>query len=298
MREVAVAATQRTLGAALRQATADLRRAGIEGAGDDARRLLAAALPLSAAQLLSRPERPLSAVERERFGRSIARRIAREPVSRILGERDFYGRTFAISPATLDPRPDSETLVGAVLELAGSEGWLQRPLRILDVGTGSGCLLLTLLAELPHASGIGTDASAAALHVARVNARQLGVSQRTQWLAADVLEAVRGPFDILISNPPYIPTQEIAQLDPEVRCFDPPLALDGGEDGLRFFRRLVAGIPSAVPNGWVVLEVGHEQAGAVAALLASQLPARGDGDIRFYRDVAGRERCVAARARN
>ena len=127
MREAAaVAAAQLTLGAALRQATADLRRAGIEGAGDDARRLLASVLGLSAAQVLGRPERLLSAEEAESFGRCIARRVAREPVSRILGERDFYGRSFAISPATLDPRPDSETLIEAALEFAAAEGWLAR----------------------------------------------------------------------------------------------------------------------------------------------------------------------------
>ena len=222
MRDVAGTVAQLTLGAALRQVTAQLRHAGVESAGDDARRLLAAVLELSTAQILARPERPLSPDEAESVGRCVARRVAREPVSRILGERDFYGRSFAISPATLDPRPDSETLIAAALELAASEGWLARPLRILDVGTGSGCLLLTLLAELPGAVGVGTDTSVAALDVARANAQRLGVADRAQWLAADALEAVRGKFDILISNPPYIPTQEIAGLDPEVRRYDPP----------------------------------------------------------------------------
>jgi release factor glutamine methyltransferase len=294
MRDVAGAAAQLTLAATLRQATAQLRRAGIEGAGDDARRLLCAVLGLSAAQILARPERTMRPEEAESFGRCIARRVAREPVSRILGEREFYGRSFAISPATLDPRPDSEALIGAALELAALEGWLARPLRILDVGTGTGCLLLTLLAELPRALGVGTDTSTAALAVARANAQRLGVADRAQWLCADALESIRGPFDILVSNPPYIPTAEIAGLDPEVRCFDPPSALDGGVDGLRFFHRLVAGIPGIVPHGWAVLEVGHDQADAVAALLAS----RGLGNIRFYRDVAGKRRCVAARAQN
>jgi release factor glutamine methyltransferase len=298
MRDGARSVPQLALGSALRQATADLRRAGIESAGDDARRLLAALLGLSAAQILSRPERPLSPEEIEGFARRLARRIAREPVSRILGERDFYGRRFAISPATLDPRPDSETLIAAALELAAAEGWLARPLRILDVGTGSGCLLITLLAELPGAVGVGTDTSAAALDVARGNARRLGVAHRAQWLAADALEAVRGLFDILISNPPYIRRGELAGLDPEVRCYDPPSALDGGEDGLGFFRRLVARMGHVVADGWVVLEVGHDQADAVAALLASRSSATRAADIRFYSDVAGRRRCVAARARN
>src|SRR5436853_5104730 len=200
----AATASPLTLGAVLRQATAHLRHAGIENPGDDARRLLAAVLGLSSAQVLGRPEQPLRPEEAERVGRCVARRVAREPVSRILGEREFYGRSFAISPATLDPRPDSETLVAAVLELAAAEGWLARPLRLLDVGTGSGCLLLTLLAELPDAAGVGTDTSIAALDVARANAQRLGVADRAQWLAADALEAIRGKFDILISNPPYI----------------------------------------------------------------------------------------------
>jgi release factor glutamine methyltransferase len=297
MRDVTVTVAQLTLGAALRQATAQLRRAGVENAGDDARRLLGAVLALSAAQVLARPERTLSPQEAERVGRCVARRVAREPVSRILGERDFYGRSFAISPATLDPRPDSETLVAAVLELAAAEGWLARPLRLLDVGTGSGCLLLTLLAELPDAAGVGTDTSIAALDVARANAQRLGVADRAQWLAADALEAIRGKFDILISNPPYIPTHELAGLDPEVRGYDPPSALDGGADGLRFFHRLLARTGDIVVDGLTVLEVGHDQADAVAALLSSTGSAASVRDIRFYRDVAGKRRCVAARSR-
>lgn len=297
MRDVTVTVAQLTLGGALQQATADLRRAGVEGAGDDARRLLAAALGLSTAQILARPERTLSPEEAESVGRCVARRVAREPVSRILGVRDFYGRSFAISPATLDPRPDSETLIAAVLELAASEGWLARPLRLLDVGTGSGCLLLTLLAELPGAAGVGTDTSVAALNVARANAQRLGLTDRAQWLAADALEAIRGEFDILISNPPYIPTRDIAGLDPEVRLYDPPSALDGGADGLRFFHRLLARMRHVVVDGWTVLEVGHDQADAVAALLSSTGSAARTGNIRFYRDVAGKRRCVAARSR-
>jgi release factor glutamine methyltransferase len=297
MRDVTVTVAQLTLGGALQQATADLRRAGVEGAGDDARRLLAAALGLSTAQILARPERTLSPEEAESVGRCVARRVAREPVSRILGVRDFYGRSFAISPATLDPRPDSETLIAAVLELAASEGWLARPLRLLDVGTGSGCLLLTLLAELPGAAGVGTDTSVAALNVARANAQRLGLTDRAQWLAADALEAIRGEFDILISNPPYIPTRDIAGLDPEVRLYDPPSAIDGGVDGLRFFHRLLARMRHVVVDGWTVLEVGHDQADAVAALLSSTGSAASTGNIRFYRDVAGKRRCVAAGSR-
>jgi release factor glutamine methyltransferase len=286
-------AAQLRLGDALRRATADLYRAGIEGAGNDARRLLSAALGWSAAQVLAHPERPLSAAQIESFGRSIARRVAREPVSRILGEREFYGRTFGISPATLDPRADSETLIDAALALVALEGWQAQPVRILDVGTGSGCLLLTLLAELPAALGVGTDVSVAALKVARANAERLGLARRAHWLCGDVLEALRGSFHILIANPPYIPRRQIAQVEPEVRDHDPALALDGGEDGLNCFRRLIAKAGEVVADGWLVLEIGHDQADDVAALLA----AKGLGNIRVHRDVAGRRRCVAVRTR-
>jgi len=289
-----VAAPPLTVAEALRRATAELRRAGIEGAGNDARRLLSVALGLSAAQVLARPERSLRPEEVKGFDHLIARRSTRAPVSRILGEREFYGRTFGISPATLDPRPDSETLIEATLELVALEGWCSRALRILDVGTGSGSLLLTLLAELPGAFGVGTDVSVAALETARGNAVRLGLAGFAGWLAGDLVEAVRGPFDILISNPPYIPTSEIAQVEPEVREHDPILALDGGPDGLSFFRRLGARAGEIVPDGWIVLEIGYNQADAVATLLAAQ----GLRKISVQPDVAGRRRCVAARTRN
>jgi release factor glutamine methyltransferase len=290
----AVAARPLTLADALRRATADLGSAGIEGPGNDARLLISTALGLSAAQMLARPERPLRCEEVERFGRLIARRAAREPVSRILGEREFYGRTFGISPATLDPRPDSETLIDATLELVAREGWQSRALRILDVGTGSGCLLLTLLAELPSAFGVGSDVSVAALATARANAVRLGLARSAGWLAGDLVAAVRGPFDILISNPPYIPSLEIAQAEPEVREHDPLVALDGGADGVAFFRRLSRVVAKIVPDGWIVLETAHNQADAVATLLAAE----GLRKISVQRDVAGRRRCVAARTRN
>lgn len=298
MPEAAQTAIEPTLGTLLRQATADLQRAGVDNAGNDARRLLAAVLGLTGAQILSRPERQLSPEQTELFGRCIARRCRREPVSRILGERDFYGRSFIVSPATLDPRPDSEALIAATLELARREGRLAAPLRILDVGTGSGCLLLTLLCELPNAVGVGTDISEAALEVARDNARRLGVGDRAQWLFRDALDAIDGHFDILVANPPYVRSADIAHLEPEVRCFDPLSALDGGGDGLHFFRRFAARIPAVIPDGWVVLEVGYDQADAVAGLLAAAVPGSKSDDIVFGRDVTGTRRCVAVRTRN
>jgi release factor glutamine methyltransferase len=285
-----------TLTEALRQAAARLRRAGIENAGEDARRLAAAVLGLTRAAILREPHRALSPEDAERLHRAIARRLLREPVSRIIGTRDFYGRSFCLSPATLDPRPDSETVVTAAIELVREEGWLVAPLSVLDIGTGSGCLIVTLLLELPAATGVGTDISATALAIARHNARSLGVEHRSRWIAADGLAGIDGRFDVLVCNPPYIPSAEIARLEPEVRDFDPHAALDGGGDGLSMFRRLAAEIGRLVPEGWIILEVGDGQADAVTALLA---PVAGGspGDVRLFRDVAGRRRCVALRTR-
>lgn len=285
-----------TVGSAVRELTRQLTLAGIDGAGGDVRRLMAGALHASGADLLRVPERTLTPAEFQRVQACVERRRQREPVSRILGERDFYGRTFSISPATLDPRPDSETLIAAALEIAREEGWLSQPLRILDVGTGSGCLLLTLLCELPQASGLGTDISQAALEVAALNARRFGLEQETAWLQADGLESIAGPFHILVANPPYVRTADISGLEPEVRQFDPIQALDGGPDGLVLYRRLAQGIQRVIsPTGWVVFEVGHDQADAVAGLLTSENAGMDRSRIRIRHDVAGKRRCVAAR---
>lgn len=285
-----------TAGAALRAWTALLARAGIEGAGGDVRRLIAAVLDVPAARLLSEPERVLTPAQLATLSGYVARRARREPVSRILGRRDFYGRTFAVSPATLDPRPESETLIEAALGVARKEGWEKRRLRILDVGTGSGCLLLTLLCEMEGAHGIGTDISPAALAVACDNADRLGVSQRASWLVADGLETVPGTFHMLIGNPPYVRTSEIAHLEPEVCKFDPATALDGGTDGLAVYRSLAPRLARVVPDGWVILEVGHDQADGVISIVADSL-GQAVADMRVYHDVAGQRRCVAMRTR-
>lgn len=285
-----------TVGAALRQWTAALARAGIEEAGGDVRRLMAGRLDVSAARLLSESERILTAAELAALSVCMARRARREPVSRILGQRDFYGRTFAVSPATLDPRPESETLIEAAIEVAREEAWEGVGLDILDVGTGSGCLLLTLLCELEGARGTGTDVSEAALAVACANAGRLGLAQSTSWLTAAGLDSVPGPFHMLISNPPYVRTEEIAHLEPEVRNFDPAVALDGGADGLAVYRSLAPQLVRVVPDGWIVLEVGYDQAEAVASIIVGGA-GQAVADSRIYRDVAGKRRCVAMRTR-
>ena len=230
-----------TVASALRQAAAVLAARRHRGGRQ---RCAPAAWPLpwtlSSADILRAPERALSpAAGRSVLRGYIERRARREPVSRILGERDFYGRSFAISPATLDPRPDSETLIAAALELVREEAWTTRPLRILDVGTGSGCLLLTLLAELPAATGLGTDISPAALDAARITPASLDWLIASNGCRPTPLKASPGGFHMLVANPPYVRTAEIAALEPEVRSFDPVQALDGGADGLDFYRRLV-----------------------------------------------------------
>ena len=283
-----------TIASALRELTGELNRAGIDGAGGDVRRLLAEALGVSSADILREPERAIGPAEFEALRGYVERRKLHEPVSRILGRREFYGRSFAVSPATLDPRPDSETAIVAALEIAREEGWQSAPIRILDVGTGTGCLLLTLLCELPNATGLGTDISESALATACDNARRLGTMPRAGWKKADALEGIGDSFHILIANPPYVRTGDIAHLDPEVRNFDPAIALDGGIDGLTVYRRLLERAGTVVPNGWIVLEVGHDQADAVAGLLASRAYVDANG-IRVHRDVSGRRRCVAAR---
>jgi release factor glutamine methyltransferase len=285
-----------TVAAVMRELAAQLASAGIEEAGGDVRRLAAGALGVSSADILKAPERVLTTAQVQLLRGYAERRRRREPVSRILGERDFYGRTFAISPATLDPRPDSETVLAATLEVVREEGWLSQPLRILDVGTGSGCLLLTLLCELPQATGLGTDISTAALAVASCNARRLGLEERVSWQQADGLENIAGAFHVLVSNPPYVRTADIAALQPEVRSFEPVAALDGGPDGLAVYRALLPRVAHVVaPGGWVVLEVGHDQADRVVALLTSENTGMDGARIRVRRDVAGKRRCVAAR---
>jgi release factor glutamine methyltransferase len=199
-----------------------------------------------------------------------------------------------LSTATLDPRPDSETLIDAALGLAAEEGWGNAPIRILDIGTGTGCLLLTLLAELPRATGLGTDISEAALTAARQNAQALGVADRAAFARHDMLDGIAGPFGLVISNPPYIASADIPALAPEVHRYDPRAALDGGPDGLDFYRRIANGL-EGVRGGWVLLELGMGQADAVALLLQQAFVKTLHAELRRYDDLGGHTRCVALR---
>lgn len=278
-----------TIGAALQETRIALRTAGIESAALDARLLVAAALETRIETVTAWPERALSAEAAARLAGLLRRRTAREPMAYILGRREFWSLDFAVTPATLTPRPDSETLVETVLDSLLDR---QAPLRLLDFGAGTGCLLLALLSELPQASGIGIDRDLAALEVARMNADRLGLAERVSFVRGDWGQGVAGVFDLVISNPPYIPTADIATLAPELR-YEPLLALDGGPDGLDAYRAL---IPDAArllkPGGLVTLEVGAGQAPAVESLLH----AAGFVSIETRADLAGIGRCVKALA--
>ncbi len=275
-----------TAGEALARATALLRRAGVEGPRRDARLLLAETLSASPGALFGTPEQRLNGLEAARFAGFVARRQAREPVSRILGRREFWSLSFAIGPATLDPRPDSEALVEAVLARAKD---LAGPLTILDLGTGSGCLLLALLSELPEARGLGVDRDPAALAMARQNALSLGLEDRAAFAVGDWGAALAGQWRVIVCNPPYVRHADIGRLAPEITQYDPRVALDGGGDGLAAYRRVVSDIADLLaPDGLAGVELGAGLADAVENLVREA----GLAASARARDLGGIERCL------
>lgn len=277
-----------TLGDARQRATRFLQEVSGPEAALDARIFLEEAAGLDRLGLLAGGDRALGAEATARLIDFLDQRAAGKPVWRVLGQREFWGLTFTITPAVLDPRPDTETIVAAALErLGGRRG---EPLRVLDLGTGSGALLCALLSELPRATGWGVDRSEAAAQVASGNVRRLGLCDRAGVLVGDWGAPLRrASFDLVVSNPPYIESATIPTLAREVRDFDPPLALDGGADGLRCYRDIAADLPRLLaPAGEVVLEVGAGQAAAVSDLLAGA----GLGRIDTRRDLGGHLRAV------
>ena len=280
--------TRPTVGQALVDAAGKLRFAGIDSPRLDAELLLADAVGQSRSWLFANDAGSLSKHAAECFDRHVLRRLGHEPVARILGRREFWSLEFEISPAVLDPRPDSETLIEAVLARVSDRS---ANLRIVDFGAGSGCLLLALLSEFENAFGVGVDRDVAALEVARRNTARLACDDRAFFVAGDWGAALAGPFDIVVNNPPYLTSYEMASASPEVRN-DPRVALDGGEDGLDAFRVLVPDLPSCLTEGGLVfLEVGAGQAQAVGEM------ARVAGlEIEAIAcDLAGRYRCIVAR---
>ena len=283
-----------TVEAARRALTTRFRNDKIASAELDARILVGAVLGLDLTGLVTSASRlvtPEQAIRLEDFAR---RRLAGEPVARLLGSREFWGLPLQLCAETLVPRPDTETVVELALEMIRTAPAADRVLRIADIGTGSGAILLALLSELPDACGIGTDISVATLRTARANAANLGFGGRAAFIACDYATALSGVFDLIVSNPPYIRSAEIAGLGLEVRDHDPHRALDGGTDGLDAYRAL---IPQAArllaPRGALVVEVGHGQSAAVQRLMAAaglrpERPPRTDlGGIP--RAVAGRK---------
>jgi len=278
-----------TLGSILAEAAAALSAAGFNEPRRRARRLVAASFDLSPTELLSDPERTLEHLAVERLRGTIARIVGGEPMSRVLGWREFWGLRFALSADTLDPRPETETLVEAVLRRFVDR---TTPLNFLDLGTGTGCLLLALLSEFPAAIGVGVDIAAGAVVTARENAAVLGLAGRARFFVGDWSSALSGRFTVIVANPPYIAEVALAELAPEVRLYDPRRALDGGKEGLVAYPSIAENLPALLASGGILaVEIGAGQAAAAAAILK----AGGFLIDGIERDLAGIERCVVAR---
>jgi release factor glutamine methyltransferase len=280
--------TGATVGALLAAAATRLADAGVDSARLDARLLMAAALDVDQGWLIGHRDDALDAARADAFEALVARRAAREPLAHIVGEREFWSLAFKVTPATLIPRPETETLVETVLARIDEQA---DDLRILDLGTGSGCLLLAILSECPNARGIGIDLSEAALEVACENAARLGLAARAEFRCGHWFEALDGNsgFDVIVTNPPYVTTAEMAGLQPEIADFEPWSALEAGADGLDAYRDIFAGVARQLrPGGVFAGEIGHAQ-GEAAADLARR---SGLTAVAVIADLAGRARCI------
>ena len=272
-----------TAAEALRAAIPRLAVAGIADAPRDARHLLAFAMALAPDRMTLHLSDALTPEAAARFEAALVARAARQPVSQITGFRLFWGRPFRVTPDVLDPRPETEILIEATLAAPFA--------RVLDLGTGSGAIMLTLLAERPDATGLATDLSAAALSVAEVNAGRLGLANRVEFRRSDWFAEVGGQFDLIVSNPPYIAASEMADLAPEVLKWEPHMALSPGGDGLDAYRAIAAGAGEHLtPEGRVMVEIGPTQAADIRALFADA----GLGRTKTLRDLDGRDRVVVA----
>lgn len=275
-----------TRAALVARAAGDLAAAGIADPARDARLLMRWAAGLDGAGMAAGLDAPCPPDEAARFRVAAARRAARVPLSHITGTRAFWDRTFRVTPDVLDPRPETEVLVAEALQRGPFA-------RVLDIGTGSGCLIVTLLAAWPGAEGWATDISAAALAVARRNAEDHGTARRTRFVETRWADGLAGPFDLIVSNPPYLAAAEIAALDPEVRDHEPRIALTPGGDGLDAYRAIAAAAGNLlVPGGWLMVEIGPHQAETAGALLA----ACGLAVQAVVPDLDRRPRVILARA--
>jgi release factor glutamine methyltransferase len=285
--------TGQTVDNARRALTARFKSGRIDSAELDARILVGSALGLDLTGMITAANRRLTPDESSRLDDFARRRLKGEPVARILGEKEFWGLSLTLSPATLVPRPDTETVVELALEMLRTAADPHWALRIADLGTGSGAILLALLSELPETFGVGTDICEPALRTARANAASLGLATRAGFVVCDYAAALSGPFDLIVSNPPYIRTADIATLAPEVRDHDPRRALDGGADGFDAYRALIRQtVPLLARGGALVVEAGQGQSGPIEGLMtaAGLMPA---GPAKA--DLAGIRRAVAGR---
>ncbi len=271
---------------ALRDACFALDRAGVESVRTDARLLMRFVLKISLETLLTEGTRELSPEQLAQFEALVAMRATHKPMAQILGGREFWGLPFKVTEHTLIPRPDSETIITALLVHKPQRA---KKLRILDLGTGTGCLLLSALSEYPLSTGVGVDISEEALAVARENAQALGLSSRAEFKKSVWNYEINGVWDVILSNPPYIPTQDISGLSPDVALFEPRLALDGGSSGLDCYRAITSFLPEIMAeDGLALLEVGSGQAADVAALAT----ASGLKVAQIFCDLAGIERTI------
>jgi release factor glutamine methyltransferase len=281
----------KSIDAARRLLAARFKSSAIDSSEIDARLLIGAVLNLDLTGLITAATRTLTSDESSRLESFARRRVAGEPVARIVGIKEFWGLSLTLSPATLVPRSDTETVVELALEMLRAGGGESRPLRIADLGTGAGAILLALLSELPDATGVGTDISAEALRTAEDNARRLGFSGRAAFIRCDYASALSGPFDLIVSNPPYIRSADIAGLAPEVRDHDPHAALDGGADGFDAYWVLIAqaaGLLAA--DAVLVVEAGQGQASQIEAIMTTAgltLPGPPKADLAGIRRAVG-----------
>ena len=285
-------AVGRSIAARLDDACRRMTAAGVEAPRLDARLLLALALKAPEDRFYGREDDLLDADVSAAFDLLVSRRCQREPVSRIVGRRGFWTLDLELNEASLDPRPDSETLIEAVLEHVSSR---QTPLRVLDLGTGTGCLLLSILAEYPNATGLGVDLSLACVALAGRNARRNQLESRAEFQNGDWMGDIHTIFDVIICNPPYIPAGQISALAPEVAVHEPRLALDGGVDGLDCYRRLAVGFADVLAeNGHIFLEIGHDQQASVIEVMQQA----GWRTVAVRPDLAGHDRCLVLQSDN
>ncbi len=290
MSEAGGFAASTTRSEALARLAVSFRRAGIEDASREARLTLGAACGIAPAAMIVAPEAPLGAAA-ARLADFAARRAAGEPLSRIVGKREFWGLTLAVTPEVLDPRPETETIVEAAVAIF--RGRRRAPLRILDLGVGSGALLCALLAEFDNGRGLGVDVCDGAAKVALGNIEACGLAGRAEIRVGDWAWNLVGPFDLIVSNPPYVRSADIAGLPREVRDYDPRLALDGGLDGLEAYRAIMpASARLLAAGGRLLVEIGAGQASDVAAIAADE----GFFGCETYSDLCGHERVMAARS--